>query len=424
MTAKRKDENPLVSVKKKVEIACQRLDETDEMYEHLSRPERVLEVSIPVKMDNGLTRIFKGFRVQHNGSAGPTKGGIRFHPKVDRDEVIALSSWMTFKCGVMDLPYGGAKGGVEVDVNELSADELERLSRGYVQAIAPIIGERRDIPAPDVNTNGAIMAWMVDEYSNLRGIGQTLFASFTGKPVEFGGSLGRTEATGYGVAIMMKEFLDYKNIDISNTTVAVQGFGNVGGFAALYAQRLGGKIIAVSDVNCTLINYNGIDIEKLHRYYEQHNTIKGYDVDNEFGRDALFKVNCDVLCPCALENAIRIDNVDNITAKFIVEGANGPITTEAEQVLNNKGVLIVPDILANAGGVIVSYFEWVQNLHNYYWSFEEVQSKQYSKMKDAMCKIIEIMNKENITMREACYMYSIKKLAAVVKLRGRCNYQK
>lgn len=421
ITANKKTENPLVSVRKQVKSACQRLEESNEMYEHLSRPERVLEVSIPVKMDNGLTKVFKGFRVQHNGSAGPTKGGIRFHKEVDRDEVIALSSWMTFKCGVMDLPYGGAKGGVEVDVSELSPSELERLSRGYVQAIAPIIGERRDIPAPDVNTNGAIMAWMVDEYSNLRGIGQTLFASFTGKPVEFGGSLGRNEATGYGVAIIMKEFLDYKDLDINDTTIAIQGFGNVGGFAGLYAQQFGGKVVAVSDANCSLINYDGIDIQELHKYYGKHRTIQGYDAKNESSRNELFKVNCDILCPCALDNAIRLDNVNDIKAKFIVEGANGPITTEAEQILNDKGVLIVPDILANAGGVIVSYFEWVQNLHNYYWSFGEVQSKQYGKMKDAMYKIIDIMHKNDITMREACYMYSIKKLAAVVKLRGKCS---
>ncbi|MCK5128429.1 MAG: Glu/Leu/Phe/Val dehydrogenase [Clostridiales bacterium] len=421
MTHEFKTENPLVSVKKKIKTACKSLGETKEMYLHLSQPERMLEVSIPVKMDNGLTKTFKGYRVQHNGSAGPTKGGIRFHTDVQRDEVIALASWMTFKCGVMDLPYGGAKGGVKVDVSKLSVFELERLARGYIQAIAPIIGERRDIPAPDVNTNAQIMAWMVDEYSNLRGIGQTLFASFTGKPVEFGGSLARNEATGYGVAIMMKEFLEHKTINISDTTIAIQGFGNVGGYAGTYIQQFGGKIIAVSDAQCSLIDNDGLDMQKLHKYYHEHNTISGYDPKKEHDRDELFKVECDVLCPCALENAIRLDNAEDIKAKIIVEGANGPITSDAEAILNEKGVLIVPDILANAGGVIVSYFEWVQNLHNYYWSFEEVQIKQYQKMKEALYKMLAMMSEKQITMREACYMYSIRKLAKVVKLRGRCN---
>jgi glutamate dehydrogenase len=416
-----KVENPLDSVRKKVKSACNTLGLSDEMYQHLSTPERVFEVSIPVKMDNGTTRLFKGFRSQHNGSAGPTKGGIRFHHHVNRDEVVALSSWMTFKCGVMDLPYGGAKGAVQVDVSELSEPELERLSRGYIQAIAPIIGERRDIPAPDVNTNANVMAWMVDEYSNLRGVGQTLFASFTGKPVEFGGSLARNEATGYGVAIMSKEFLAYRNLDIKNATVAIQGFGNVGGFAGLYTQEFGGKVVAVSDAACCIIDHDGINIKALHEYYSQNKTISGYDRMKEHKRDKLFEVECDVLCPCALEGAIHKDNADVVKAKIIVEGANGPITTDAEAILNDKDVLIVPDVIANAGGVIVSYFEWVQNLHNYYWGFEEVQTKQYTKMKTALLKMLSLAEDKSITLRKACYIYSVKKLSTIIKLRGRCS---
>jgi glutamate dehydrogenase len=416
-----KVENPLDSVRKKVKTACDALDLSQEMYEHLSMPERVFEVSIPVRMDSGVTKIFKGFRAQHNGSAGPTKGGIRFHEHVDRDEVIALSSWMTFKCGIMDLPYGGAKGAVQVDVSMLSDSELERLSRGYIQGIAPIIGERRDIPAPDVNTNAKVMAWMVDEYSALRGTGQTLFASFTGKPIEFGGSLARTEATGYGVAIMMKEFLQYKDIEIKDTTVAVQGFGNVGGFAALYIEQFGGKVVAVSDAVCSHIDYEGIDIKRLHEYYAENKTISGFNRIKERKRDELFKVECDVLCPCALENAIHKENVHDINARIIVEGANGPITTDAEVILNDMGVLIVPDVIANAGGVIVSYFEWVQNLHNYYWGFDEVQTKQYTKMKVALQKMIKLSQEKNVTLREACYIYSISKLSSIIKLRGRCS---
>jgi glutamate dehydrogenase len=421
MDIKHKFENPFDSVRKKIKTACNALSEKDEMFEHLSTPERILEVSLPVKMDNGSTKIFKGFRVQHNSSSGPTKGGIRFHPRVDKDEVIALSSWMTIKCGIMDLPYGGAKGGVCVDVKTLSNSELERLSRGYIQAIAPIIGERRDIPAPDVNTNANVMAWMVDEYSALRGTGQTLFASFTGKPIEFGGSLARREATGYGVAIMMKEFLEYKGIKLKGAEVAVQGFGNVGGFASLYANSFGANVVAVSDINCCLINRKGINVKALHRYYSKNGTILGFDEANEYDKKELFKTNCDVLFPCALENAIRKDNVNDIKAKIIVEGANGPISSEAEAILDNKGVFIVPDVIANAGGVIVSYFEWVQNLNNYYWPFDEVQSKQYKKMQTALKKILALSEEKDFTLREASYYYSIKKLASVIKLRGKLS---
>jgi glutamate dehydrogenase len=411
--------NPFEIAKKQVKAACVALGEEEVVYELLSEPQRAFEVKIPVRMDTGKTKIFTGYRVQHNDAPGPVKGGIRFHPDVTLDEVKALSMWMTFKCGVVGLPYGGAKGGIIVDPNELSIYELESLSRGYVKAIAPIIGEKRDIPAPDVNTNGQIMSWMVDEYSQLRGVGQTLFASFTGKPVEFGGSLARKEATGFGVALMMREAARYKNLDFKNLKIAVQGFGNVGSYTAMYAENLGASVVAVSDISCCLINENGLDIKDIMKYVIVNRALSGYPGNaKQISKEDIFRQRCDIFAPCALENAITSQNAAELTASIICEGANGPTTPEAENVLLNSGVFIVPDILANAGGVIVSYFEWVQNLDNYYWNFEEVQEKQTIKMCDAFKRVYEISQNYKVDMRKAAYMLSIKALSQPMKLRG------
>jgi glutamate dehydrogenase len=411
--------NPFKIAQQQLKQACDALGEEEAVYELLSEPEKVLEVTIPVRMDDGTTKLFTGYRVQHNDASGPTKGGIRFHPKVTKDEVKALATWMTFKCGVVGLPYGGAKGGVIVDPTKLSKRELERLSRGYVRAIAPIIGERRDIPAPDVNTNGQTMAWMVDEYSSLRGVGQTLPASFTGKPVEFGGCLARKEATGYGVILMMREAAKYKGMNIKNMKVAIQGFGNVGSYAAMYASMFGAKVVAVSDVSCCLINKDGLDINDLMDYVNKNKLLKGYSGQcEETYREEIFKVECDAFAPCALENAITSKNVRDIKAKIISEGANGPTTPEAEEYLLSNDVFIIPDILANAGGVIVSYFEWVQNLHNYYWRFDEVQEKQEIKMVDAFVKVTGAMEERKVDMRKAAYLVAIKSLAMPMRLRG------
>lgn len=412
--------NPFKIAQKQLKEACDALGEEDAVYELLSQPEKVLEVTIPVKMDDGTTKLFTGYRVQHNDASGPTKGGIRFHPGVTKDEVKALATWMTFKCGVVGLPYGGAKGGVIVDPTVLSKRELERLSRGYVRAIAPIIGERRDIPAPDVNTNGQTMAWMVDEYSSLRGVGQTLPASFTGKPVEFGGCLARKEATGYGVMLMMREAAKYKDMDIKDMKIAVQGFGNVGSYAAMYAQAFGAKVVAVSDVSCCLYNEEGLDINDIMKYSSENNKlITGYTGEcEELDRSKIFGIKCDGFAPCALENSITSETAKEIKAKIITEGANGPTTPEAEAYLIEKGVFIVPDILANSGGVIVSYFEWVQNLHNYYWRFDEVQEKQEVKMVDAFVKVINAMEERKVDMRKAAYLVAIKSLAMPMRLRG------
>lgn len=409
--------NPFEIAQQQVKTACDKLGVEDAVYQLLKQPKRVLEVAVPVKMDDGSLKVFTGYRAQHNDASGPTKGGIRFHQSVSVDEVKALSTWMTFKCGVVGIPYGGGKGGIRVNPKELSKGELERLSRAYITAISAIIGEKKDIPAPDVNTNGQIMSWMVDEYSKIRG--ENVLGVITGKPVEFGGSLARTEATGYGVALMVKEAAKYKGLDIKELKIAVQGFGNVGSFAAMYVEELGAKVVAVSNSSCCIENPDGLDIKELQNYVALNKTVCGFEGGKtELKKDDIFKVECDVFLPCALENSINSENVNEIKAKIVCEGANGPTTPEANMVLNEKGVLIVPDILANAGGVTVSYFEWVQNLMNYYWDFEEVQEKQKRLMIKAFNEIVDIMGEHNVDMRTSAYMLSIKRVAEAMKLRG------
>lgn len=412
--------NPFEIAQRQIRKAVDELNETDELYYFLCEPQRTLEVSIPVRMDDGHTKVFTGYRVQHNDAPGPTKGGIRFHPSVTKDEVKALATWMTFKCLVMGLPYGGAKGGVIVDPTKLSKNELEILSRGYAKAIAPIIGEKRDIPAPDVGTDGQIMAWMVDEYSQLRGVGQTLHAVFTGKPVEFGGCLGRKEATGYGVALMTREAVKENGMEMDLTTSSVQGFGNVGSYAAKYLNEMGSKVIAISDQTCCIENQKGLNIARAMEYVSEKGSLTGYEEVGsiEMNRDDLFKIKVDVLAPCALENAITSQNANDLDVKIIVEGANGPTTPEAEKILLSKGTFIVPDILANAGGVTVSYLEWVQNLYHYYWSFKEIQDKQEIKMVEAFDNVIHMMKDKDVDMRRAAYMIAIHKIAAPLRLRG------
>ncbi|SFE22453.1 glutamate dehydrogenase (NAD) [Thermoanaerobacter thermohydrosulfuricus] len=356
--------NPLIIAQKQIKNACDLLGLEESVYELLKEPMRILEVSIPVQMDDGTVKVFKGYRSQHNDALGPTKGGIRFHPDVTLDEVKALSMWMTFKCGVVGLPYGGAKGGVVVNPKELSNDELQRLSRGYIRAIVSIIGPNKDIPAPDVNTNMQIMAWMVDEYNKI--IGYNSPAVITGKPLIYGGSKGRTAATGYGVALMAREAVKRLQMDFKNCTSAVQGFGNVGSYTALNLHRLGAKIVAVSDVYGGIYNKDGIDVEKLVEHVNKTGTVCNFEGTTSITNEELLTMNVDILALAALENQITSANAPDVKAKIICEGANGPTTPEADKILAEKGVFVVPDILANSGGVIVSYFEWVQNLMNYY----------------------------------------------------------
>ncbi len=408
--------NPFENARKQLKEACEKLGAEPQIYEILSEPLKVIEVSIPVKMDNGSVKVFKGFRSQHNDSVGPTKGGIRFHPDVTLDEVKALSLWMTFKCSVIGLPYGGGKGGVVVDPKTLSEGELERLSRGYIQAIHKLIGEKVDIPAPDVNTNSKIMGWMADEYNKI--IGHNAAGVITGKPLEFGGSLGRNAATGFGVAIAAREACKKLRINIHGASMAVQGFGNVGSFTAINAHRFGARIIAIAESDAIIYKEDGIDPRKLIEYKNANNTIKGFPGSKEITYDEFWSLQVDILAPAALENAITVDIADTINAKIIVEGANGPITPAADCIIAAKDITVVPDILANAGGVTVSYFEWVQNLMGYYWTEKEVAEKEEKLMVKAFDDVWSIMEKFDVTMRNAAYMHSVKRVAAAMKARG------
>lgn len=412
--------NTFEIVQKQIKDACNALGETEEVFQLLKQPKSCIEVSIPVKMDNGETKVFTGYRSLHNDAVGPGKGGVRFHQHVTMDEVKALSAWMTFKCGIAGIPYGGGKGGIIVDPTTMSPGEVERMSRAYIKAIAPVIGEQVDIPAPDVNTTPQIMAWMVDEYSSLQG--RNTPAIITGKPLEFGGSLARFEATGYGVALMMREAFKATKKEMVGSKISIQGFGNVGRFAALYAQEMGANVVAASDFSCCLYKESGLDIKALFEYVtipENKNLIKGFKgADEEFNRDKIFEFDVDLVAPCALENSITMENVNKIKASIIVEGANGPTTPEADKVINEKGIFLVPDILSNGGGVMVSYFEWVQNLQNYYWTFEEVQEKQEIKMVKAFNDILALKEKHNVSMRVSAFMIAIKRVADAMRVRG------
>ena len=409
--------NPFEIAQKQVKSACDKLNADPAVYEILKNPMRVLEVSFPVRLDDGTVKTFIGYRSQHNNAVGPFKGGLRFHPDVTKDEVKALSTWMTFKCSVAGIPYGGGKGGMAIDPKDYSKAELERISKGFAKAISPIIGEKVDIPAPDVNTNGQIMSWMVDAYEEIEG--KSAKGVFTGKPLEFGGSLARTEATGYGVNLAAKKALEKLNIDVKGATYAVQGFGNVGFYTAYYAHKDGAKIVAFSNVDVAIYNENGIDMEAVIKDFKENGCIsenKGYGKD--ITNAELLELEVDVLTPCALENQITSENADRIKAKAVVEGANGPTTPEADEILFKKGILVVPDILANAGGVVVSYFEWVQNLQSYYWSFEEVQQKENVLLSGAFEDVWALAAEYKVDLRNAAYMKSIERIAKAMKLRG------
>ena len=408
--------NPFEIAQKQIKTACDRLNADPAVYEILKNPMRVLEVSFSVKMDDGTIKSFTGYRSQHNNAVGPYKGGIRFHQNVTRDEVKALSTWMTFKCSVVGIPYGGGKGGITIDPKEYSQAELERISKAYAAAISPLIGEKVDIPAPDVNTNGQIMSWMIDSYEKIAG--KSTPGVFTGKPLGFGGSLARTEATGYGVNLSAKKALEKIGKSIKGATFAVQGFGNVGFYTAYYAHKSGAKIVAISNVDTAFYNENGIDMEKVIKEVEE----KGFVTNNGYGKEIphseLLELEVDVLAPCALENQITSENADRIKAKIVVEGANGPTTPEADEILFKKGIIVVPDILANSGGVAVSYFEWVQNLQNYYWEFDEVQQKEDALLSKAFEEVWALSEKYKTDLRNASYMKSIERIAKAMKLRG------
>ncbi len=379
-------------------------------------PERTLEVSIPVKMDDGTTKVFTGYRSQHSTIMGPAKGGIRYHQNVNMDEVKTLAFWMTCKCAVANLPYGGGKGGIIVDPSKLSTGELERLTRGYIDRIAPIIGEKMDIPAPDMNTNAQIMGWMMDEYSKLKGQYEPGF--ITGKPICIGGSLGRTAATGRGVMVAAGEAIKALGIKPEEATCAVQGFGNVGSWTAKLIHDLGVKIVALSDVYGAIMNEGGLDPYEVEKHVQATGSVVNFPGSKAITNAELLAMEVTVLAPCAMELQITKDNAADVKAKIIVEGANGPTTPEADEILDAKGILVVPDILANGGGVTVSYFEWVQCLYRYFWTEEEVIEKQTQLMIGAFKNVYDMAKKYNVNMRTAAYIVALNRLDEAMKFRG------
>ncbi len=384
------------------------------LQEYLKKPNRELVVNFPVKMDNGEIQLFTGYRVQHNDNRGPFKGGVRYHPNVDIDEVRALASWMTWKCAVVNIPFGGAKGGVTCDPSKLSLAELERMTRRYITEIRPIIGPARDIPAPDVNTNEQTMAWMMDTYSMEEGY--SIPDVVTGKPICCGGSLGRREATGRGVMFATKEACLQNKMKLEKCTVAVQGFGNVGSIAAQLIQAEGAKIVAVSDASGGIYNPKGIDVLKAQEHVAKQKSLLGFPGHNKELK--LLELPVDILIPAALENQITGDNMKNIKAKIIVEGANGPTTPEADEYLTKKGVFIVPDILANAGGVVVSYFEWVQNIQKLFWDEKEVNDRLQHIIHRAYGEVAKIAAEKKTDMRTAAFVLAIGRVAEATLVRG------
>lgn len=407
--------NVLVSTQIVIQEAIDKLGYNDAVYELLKEPLRVLTVRIPVRMDDGSVKIFTGYRAQHNDSVGPAKGGVRFHPKVTEDEVKALSIWMSLKCGIVDLPYGGGKGGVICNPHELSFRELERLSRGYVRAISQIVGPTKDIPAPDVATNSQIMAWMMDEYSAIREFDSPGF--ITGKPIVLGGSQGRETATAKGVTICIREAAKKRGISLEGARVVVQGFGNAGSFLSKFMHDAGAKVIGISDAYGGLYDPNGLDIEYLLDRRDSFGTVTNLFKDTITNKE-LLELECDILVPAAIENQITAENAGNIRANIVVEAANGPTTLEATKILTERGILLVPDVLASAGGVTVSYFEWVQNNQGYYWTIEEVEEKLEKVMIRSFEAVYNTANQRSVDMRLAAYMVGIKKMAEASRYRG------
>jgi glutamate dehydrogenase (NAD(P)+) len=382
----------------------------------LTNPKRQIIVSCPIQMDNGDIEVFTGYRVQYNITLGPAKGGIRYHPDVSLDEVTALAAWMTWKCAVAHIPFGGGKGGVVCDPTRMSRRELEALTRRYVAEIVDAIGPEKDVPAPDVNTNDQVMAWVMDTYS--MHVGHTSTAVVTGKPIEMGGSLGRREATGRGVMIVTREAAKHLGLDINGATVAVQGFGNVGSVSADLLSKIGAKIVAITDWKGGVYNSNGLDIAKLLEFSKEHKTIDGFPGGEPLENDQLFELEVDVLVPAALENQITPENAGSIKAKIVAEGANGPTTPEAHQQLHERGIFVVPDILANSGGVTTSYFEWVQDRHGYFWEESEVNKRLETKMMEAFHDVLQTSLKYKTDMRTAAYIVAINRVATVTKMRG------
>lgn len=410
------EENPFEAMMSRFDRAAELLDLEPGLYKVLRHPEKQITVSIPVMMDNGEVEVFQGIRVLYNTSRGPAKGGIRFDLNVSMDEVTALAAWMTWKCAVVNIPFGGSKGGVVCDPLTMSVGELERLTRRYTAGIIATLGPDSDVPAPDVNTNERVMAWIMDTYS-MR-VGHTVTAVVTGKPVEMGGSLGRREATGRGCMIVTRDALGHLGMEVKGASVAVQGFGNVGSIGAQLLQAEGCKIVAISDRTGGWHNPKGIDVNDAAEYAKKHKTLEGYGKGTAITNEELLTLEVDVLLPAAMENVITTKNAKKIRAKIICEGANGPTTAAADTILDEKGIFVIPDILANAGGVTVSYFEWVQDRGGYFWTEKTVNDRLEQIMKHSFAAVLDLATQHKVNMRTAAYMLSISRVATVHRLRG------
>jgi glutamate dehydrogenase (NAD(P)+) len=410
------EENPFEAMMSRFDRAAELLDLEPGLYKVLRQAEKQIIVSLPITMDNGEVEVFEGYRVLYNTSRGPAKGGIRFDTQVTLEEVKALAAWMTWKCAVVNIPFGGAKGGVICDPMKMSINELERLTRRYTSAIIRFLGPDSDVPAPDVNTNERVMAWVMDTYS--MHVGHTDTAVVTGKPVEMGGSLGRREATGRGCMFVTKEALKHLGLPLKGATVAVQGFGNVGSVAADLLAREGCRIVAIGDRSTAIYNAKGIDVTAAIKYVAKHKSLQGFSDADQISSAELLTMDVDVLVPAALENVITTKNASEIRAKVICEGANGPTTAAADSILDEKGVFVIPDILANAGGVTVSYFEWVQDRGGYFWTEELVNERLEKIMCSSFAEVLNLSKRHSVNMRTAAYMLSISRVANVHRLRG------
>jgi glutamate dehydrogenase/leucine dehydrogenase len=410
------EHTPLTVALSQLKLACKKLQLDSGMHKMLSSPKRSISVSIDIRMDNGGVGVFNGIRVQHWDARGPFKGGIRYYPNITLDEVTALAMLMTWKCAIADIPFGGAKGGVCVDTKKMSKHELERLTRRYVSLIFEYLGPHRDIPAPDMYTDAQTMAWIMDTYSQMKGY--SIPESVTGKPVEIGGSWGRTEATGRGVIHCVKQAAENNSLKLKNATVAIQGFGNVGYHAAVAAQEVGCKIIAVSDSTGGIYCADGLNPPDVLVHKEKTRSVQNYKDCKNITNEELIELSCDVLIPAALENQITCKNADKIKAKMVAEAANGPTTPEADKALYEKDICLIPDILANSGGVTVSYFEWVQNLTREQWPLEKVNRKLEAKMTKAFNDVVAIAEKEESDMRTGALMLGVGRVANAIKTLG------
>ncbi len=408
--------NPYDNALKQLDDAAKLLSLEKGMHDFLRTPKRILTVSVPVKMDNGSVRVFVGHRVQHNDARGPFKGGIRYHPSVTLDEVKALATWMTWKCAVVDIPYGGGKGGIACDPHAMSEGELERMTRRYAYAISDIIGPYVDIPAPDVYTGGREMAWIMDTYSAMKG--QLSPGLITGKPLSVGGSEGRAEATGKGTAFCIREGAKKVGVNVNGATAVIQGFGNAGTYAAKFLSEMGATVVAVSDSKGGILKKNGLDVEQLIGYKAKQGKVQGFDGTQNITNEQLLELECDILVPAAYENQITSKNAGNVKAKLIAEAANGPTTPEADDILHSKNKLVIPDILANAGGVTVSYFEWLQNLSRDYWSHEVVIERLEKKMVKAFNDVYEKAREYKVDMRKGSMVLAVGRVVEATKTRG------